>query len=431
MNDRTSTTVNLGLFGLGTVGSGVVKILQAQSRAIEKKTGVRLVLKKVCVRSLKKKRSVRLPKGVLTTDPADVLHDPSIDIVIELIGGIHPPKEILERAFSCGKHVVTANKALLAERGREVFAEAYRHGRRIGFEASVCGGIPIIKSVKEGLASNEISGFLGIVNGTCNFILSAMTQFGVDFRTALSDAQRGGYAEADPALDVDGIDSAHKLAVLARLAFKTEVDFRKIHVEGIRGLSANDIEYAAELGYVIKLLAIAKKKAGGLELRVHPTMLPLDHPLATVRGVYNAVFLNADQAGDLLFYGRGAGQMPTASAVMSDVIDIAKRVDASPEPPSFAGSPARVLPVEDALSTYYLRFQVQDKPGVLGGIAQTLGRNDISILSVHQKESPDQGSVPVVILTYAAREKNLRRALSQIDARKDVRRKTVVLRVEK
>lgn len=433
MSQFSKKEVRLGLVGLGTVGSGVYKILESQAAAIEKKTGVRIVLKKIAVKVLSKKRAVRPSRSLLTANAMSIATDPSVDILIELAGGIHPAKEIILKAIASGKHVVTANKALLAEAGEEIFSAADRHSRKIGFEASVCGGIPIIKSVKEGLVSNQILQFLGIVNGTCNYILSKMSEESVDFKTALSQAQAKGYAEQNPALDVDGVDSAHKLAVLARLAFGSVIPFKKIHVEGIRGLRREDIEYARTLGYVIKLLAVGKKRESGLELRVHPALLPQNHPLANVRGVYNAVFIHADQAGDLLFYGRGAGMMPTASAVMSDVMDIAKRISSGND--KIATVPSvlenkKILPAEEAVSKYYLRFQVADKPGVLGMIAKTLGQNQISILSVNQKESHKTKSVPVVILTYAAAEKNIRKALRVIDASRGVNKKTTMMRVE-
>jgi homoserine dehydrogenase len=430
---KSSKTIGIGLLGLGTVGTGVVRILRSEAAAIEEKFGVRLVLRKVAVRSLSKKRAVGVNRGLLTRDAASVVRDPSVDIVVELIGGIQPAKDLIARALRSGKHVVTANKALLAEQGDFVFREAAKHSRELGIEASVCGGIPIIKAIREGLASNHITHFLGIVNGTCNYILSAMSA-GVDLCCALKDAQERGYAERDPKLDIEGIDSAHKLAVLARLAFRRGVAFRSISVEGIESLHELDVEYARELGYTVKLLAIGKKLPQGLELRVHPTLLPNDHPLSSVNGVYNAVFVHGDQAGDLLFYGRGAGMFPTASAVMSDVIDIARRISshACGQPKSEPPAPAaKVLPIGEIISKYYLRFQAADKPGVLGRIAQTLGANGISILSVHQKESHDPRSVPVVILTYEAREANVRRALKAIDAQRDIREKTVVLRVEK
>lgn len=430
---KQSKTVNIGLIGLGTVGSGVVKVIRAHASEIEKKTGIRLVLSRVCVRSLSKKRAVAVPRNILTQEYRKVTRDPKIDIVVELIGGIHPAKEIIHDAFTHGKHVVTANKALLAEEGRFVFGDPAKLAKKLGFEASVCGGIPIIKSIKEGLASNRIHSVLGIVNGTCNYILSSMSKHKTEFAHALAQAQARGYAEADPKLDIEGIDSAHKLAILARLSFGAEIPFKQIHVEGIKGFSAHDIEYAKELGYSIKLLAVGKRHKDGLDLRVHPTMLPDDHPLAHVNGVYNAVLVKADQADDILFYGRGAGMLPTASAVMSDIIDIAKRISGQVDmKANIPAAPQRLklLPVDNIVSKYYLRFQVADKPGVLGDIAKTLGKNHISILSVHQKESHHESSVPVIILTYAAREADLKRALKQISAKKIVRERTTVIRVE-
>ncbi len=447
MNNSKPKEIGVGLIGLGTVGSGVVKILKTQGAKIAASTGVRLVLRRVCVRRIAKKRAMPVSKKILTIRANAVVEDPSVEILIELAGGIHPAKEWIEKAFLLKKHVVTANKALLAEKGKSIFHAARLHRRRLGFEASVCGGIPILRAIREGLVSDNVTHFLGIVNGTCNYILSQMSQKGLSFDRALLDAQAKGYAESDPALDIDGVDSAHKLAVLARLAFQAEVDFKKISVEGIRLIGAADIAYASELGYVIKLLVIGKKNKDGLELRVHPTLLPLDHPLATVRGVYNAVYVHAEQTGDLLFYGRGAGMMPTASAVMSDVIEIAqdmtKGLDSVKSDHSMIPTAKRILPIGDMVSKYYLRFQVADKPGVLGAIAKILGENQISILSVHQKEfhgasaplnaqrsSADRRSVPVVILTYEAKESHVHQALKKIDIRPDVREKTQVIRVE-
>ncbi len=431
---KSNKIVNVGLLGLGTVGMGVVKILQLQAAAIEKKTGIRLVLRKVCDVDLSRKKLVKDGSRIFTSDFNALIKDPSIDIFVELIGGIHPAKEIIERALASGKHVVTANKALLAEEGKFIFGAAAQHAKNLGIEASVCGGIPLIKSVREGLVSNNVSHFLGIVNGTCNYILSSMSHKGISFDAALKEAQAKGYAERNPKLDIEGIDSAHKLVVLARIAFGAEVPFKSVHVEGINKLAAADIEYAKEMGYTVKLLAIGKKLKDGLELRVHPTMLPADHPLSSVSGVYNAVFVHADQAGDLLFYGKGAGMYPTASAVVSDILDIAKKILGQAVmslPASSVDAKAKVLPIGSVVSKYYLRFQVADRPGVLGRIAQTLGKNHISILSVHQKESHDHKSVPVIILTYAAREMDLRKALKVIDAQKEVSEKTVVIRVEK
>lgn len=426
-------TIGVGVIGLGTVGQGVAHILQTQGRRIEEKTGLRLELRKVAVRSLSKKRDIFVPKRLLTTHPMEVIKDPRVDIVAELVGGIEPAAAWIRTALMLGKPVVTANKALLAEKPERVYDVAEKKHIPIGIEASVCGGIPILRSIQEGFASNQIAHFYGIVNGTCNTILTSMSQTGMTFSAALELAKKQGIAEADPSLDIDGFDSAHKLAVLARLAFRMQIPYKKIFIQGIRGITAEDISYARELGYAIKLLAIGKNLPGGLELRVHPTLLPLDHPLAGVRGVYNAVFLHADQAGDLLFYGRGAGRMPTASAVLSDLLELAKELSVGQfrSVQSLAARHrGRVLPMDRLVSKYYLRFQVADKPGVLGNIAKILGRHSISILSVHQKESKETKSVPVVILTYGAFEENVRRAIRLIDKRKDVREKTQLIRVE-
>lgn len=434
MRYSNSKTVNVGLLGLGTVGCGVAKILIEESERIGRKIGSKIVLKKICEKNLKAKRFYHPPKALLTTETNDLIKDPDIDILVELIGGIHPAKEIIEAALKAGKHVVTANKALLAEEGQSLFLTAQKRGRLIGMEASVCGGIPIIKAISEGLIANEILHFFGIVNGTCNYILTQMSEEGLDFDKALGQAQAQGFAEKNPALDIDGFDSAHKLALLAKLSFGAETALDKISVTGIRGLSIQDIEYAKELGYAIRLLAIGKKSRGGIELRVHPTMLPFNHPLSSVRGVYNAVFIHPNHTGDQLYYGKGAGTFPTASAVVSDIVDITKKSSCQPgacccgEP---AASQNRISPMGEISSKYYLRFQVEDKPGVLGKIANVLGKNGISILSVHQKESHESKSVPVIILTYEAREKNLRKALDAIDRLGVTKQKTVMYHVEK
>lgn len=434
LSDKKS--IGIGLLGLGTVGTGVFKILTSQKKQIEKKAGVQLCIRRICVKSLSKKRSVKVSRSLLTNRAEDLLRDPSIDILVEVIGGIHPAKEIILKAFKSGKQVVTANKALLAEEGHVIFTAAQKACKSLGFEASVCGGIPIIKAVKEGLASDRVTEILGIVNGTCNYILTLMSEEGVAFSSALKEAQKKGYAEKDPKLDIEGIDSAHKLAILSRLAFGTEIPFKSIPIQGIRGLSPKDIEYARQLGYVIKLLAIGKRGKHGLDLRVHPTMLPSSHPLAAVRGVYNAVMVRAERAGELLFCGKGAGMFPTANAVVSDLIDLSGNLLLSGNVKNrFCGvrgvKASKILPIDSGASNYYLRFQVKDRPGVLGRIARALGKHKISILSVHQKESHDERSVPVVILTYEAAASRLRKALREIAAAGDTREKTVVIRVEK
>src|SRR6266478_4944539 len=325
--------VKIGLLGLGTVGGGVVKILETHREILEKRTGARLTLAAIADADLARPRDgLDLSRLPMVQEAARVLDDPAIQIVIELIGGLEPARTFVLRAMAAGKHVVTANKALLAHHGAELYAEARQRGVTLAFEAAVAGGIPLIRAVKEGLVANRVLSVFGIVNGTCNYILTKMTDEGLDFGMVLKEAQAQGYAEADPTFDIEGNDSAHKLQILVTLAFRTFVDLKYIHTEGISRVTAQDIDYARELGYRIKLLAIAKATApdapggAGVEVRVHPTMIPAASPLAAVSGVFNGIFLTGDAVGDLMFYGRGAGQMPTASAVLSDVIEIARRI---------------------------------------------------------------------------------------------------------
>jgi homoserine dehydrogenase len=340
--------------------------------------------------------------------------------------------------MAAGKHVVTANKALVATHGPELFDEARRRGVLLGFEAAVAGGVPIIRALRDGLAANRILSIYGIVNGTSNYILTRMTEEGREFRDALGEAQAAGYAEADPTLDIEGIDSAHKLQILASLAFRTAVELKAIHTEGITRISPEEIANARELGYRIKLLAIAKATDGALEARVHPTMIPASSPLSAVSGVFNAIFVSGDAVGDQMFYGRGAGQMPTASAVWSDVIEIARRLahghGALPEDlpliDTGGGSRLRLRPMEEIRSAYYLRVMALDRPGVLSQVAGVLGRHEISIRSVMQKERHHAAAVPVVMMTHEARERNVRTALEEIDRLPVVAGPTVVLRVE-
>jgi homoserine dehydrogenase len=355
--------------------------------------------------------------------------------VIELIGGLEPARTFVLRAMAAGKHIVTANKALLAHHGAELYAEARQRGVTLAFEAAVAGGIPLIRSVKEGLVANRILSCYGIVNGTCNYILSKMTDAGEDFAVVLKEAQAHGYAEADPTFDIEGIDSAHKLQILASLAFRTYVGLKDIYTEGISAVTQQDIAYAAELGYRIKLLAIAKSSDGGIEVRVHPTMIRASSPLAAVSGVFNAVFITGDSVGDLMFYGRGAGQMPTASAVVSDTVEIASRLANGipalhldlPE----LGEPALPLrPMESIRSAYYLRVMAADRPGVLSQVAGVLGRNDISIVSVIQKGRATAEAVPVVMMSHEANERDMRTALAEIDRLPVVAARTTMIRVE-
>ena len=430
------TTIKIALLGLGTVGSGVVKVLQSHGAEMEERAGCRLVLQRVADADLTRPREgldlARLP---MVGDARQALDDPDVQIVIELLGGLEPARTFILRALAAGKHVVTANKALLAHHGAEIFAAARRHRVMVGFEAAVAGGIPLLRAVREGLPANRIVSAFGIVNGTCNYILSKMTDEGRDFAEALKEAQARGYAEADPALDVEGLDSAHKLQILASLAFRTTVDLDAIHTEGITGIAREDVINAGELGYRIKLLAIAKAADGALEARVHPTMIPADSPMAAVSGVFNAVFITGDNVGNLMFYGRGAGQLPTASAVWSDTLDIARRVAhdipaLEVDLPSVSERPLSLRPMDQIRSAYYLRVMAMDRPGVLAQVAGLLGQHDISLVSVLQKGRASGEAVPVVMMTHDARERDMRAALAGIDKLPVVSSPTTLIRVE-
>jgi homoserine dehydrogenase len=434
--------VRIGLLGLGTVGAGVVKILQTRREMLEERAGARLTLAAVADTDLTRAREgLDLRTLPLTGDAAHVLADASIHVVIELVGGLEPARTFISRALAARKHVVTANKALLAHHGAELYEEARRAGVALGFEAAVAGGIPLIRAVKDGLVANRVLSLAGIVNGTCNYILSKMTDEGLDFSLVLKEAQTHGYAEADPTLDIEGMDSAHKLQILVALAFRTFVDLKHIHTEGITRVTAQDIDYARELGYRIKLLAIAKATgpagapSAGVEVRVHPTMIPAASPLAAVSGVFNGIFLTGDAVGDLMFYGRGAGQMPTASAVLSDVVEIARRIahgipSLPLELPSIGPTALPLTPMEAIRCCYYLRVTAQDRPGVLSRVAGILGENDISIANVIQKGRGTREAVPVVMLTHEARERDMRAALAKIDRLRDVAAATTMIRVE-
>jgi homoserine dehydrogenase len=429
-------SIKIGLLGLGTVGAGVVKVLESHGAEMRERAGCQLVLRRVADADLTRPREgLDLPRLPLVADANRVLDDPDVQIVIELVGGLEPARTFILKALASGKHVVTANKALLAHHGAEIFAEARRHRVMVGFEAAVAGGIPLIRAVKEGLPANRILSAFGIVNGTCNYILSKMTDEGRDFGEVLKEAQARGYAEADPTLDIEGLDSAHKLQILASLAFRTNVALKDIYTEGIARVSGEDVVNARELGFRIKLLAIAKAGDDGLEARVHPTMIPADSPMAAVSGVFNAVFITGDNVGNLMFYGRGAGQLPTASAVWSDTLDIARRVAhgvpaLDVELPSVSGRPLPLRSMEEIRSAYYLRVMAMDRPGVLAQVAGILGRHDISLLSVLQKGRAHGEAVPVVMMTHEARERDMRAALAEIDLLPVVASHTTMIRVE-
>ena len=429
--------IGVGIIGFGTVGTGVAKVLLDNAELIRRRVGVPVEVVRIADMDVTRDRGIQLPPGILTNDAKQVLNDPAIDVVVELIGGYDTAKRMIMEAILAGKHVVTANKALLALHGEEIFEAASRKGLDVGFEASVGGGIPVLRALTEGLAGNAIQSIYGIINGTANYILSKMTHEGRGFESVLADAQRAGYAEADPTFDVEGVDSAHKLAILVNLAYGTPVNFKEIYTEGIAHITATDIAYAKQFGYVIKLLGIAKLADGKIEARVHPTMLPAASPLAQVEDVYNAIQLVGDAVGDVVLYGRGAGSMPTGSAVVSDVIAIGRnlltggvgRVPAA----SFQQDqrlPLCLTPMEDIESLYYLRFMVVDRPGVLAQIAGDLGRHGISISSVLQQGRREGQTVPVVIKTHMAKERDVQTALREINHQSFVSESTTLIRVE-
>lgn len=429
-------TVKVAVIGFGTIGSGTAKILLEHSDRLAQRSGRRVELVRIVDKDLSRRRNVTVPKGMLSDDLDGVLADPEIDIAVELIGGLEPARSIVLALLENGKNVVTANKALLAEHGPELFAAARKHGRAIAFEASVAGGIPIIAALGESLIANEIRSLHAILNGTSNFILSQMEEHGQDYAAAVAEAQRRGYAEANPAMDVDGTDAAQKLAILAQLGFGAAVDWKTIPRTGIEAVAAADMLYARELGYSIKLLAVAERTDDGLELHVSPTLVRRDAPLAEVRGAYNAVRVVGDAVGRVFFHGLGAGQMPTASAVVADVVDTAVgraaitfqtlRLWDDQRPAEISSRDPDTI-----CSRFYLRFQVQDRPGVLAEIAGILGKYRISIASViqHETEEDAEGVVPLVIMTHAAAAGDMRKALKEIEQLKVVRAEAVRFRV--
>ncbi|MCS7278741.1 MAG: homoserine dehydrogenase [Thermodesulfobacteriaceae bacterium] len=413
--------VNIALLGFGTVGKGVYELLEKNAPLIYQKTGLYPRIKKILVRDLNKIREKNVPSNLFTLNIEEILEDDSLPVVCELIGGINPAKEYVLRSLQKGKHVITANKAILAEFGDEIWKEASQQKSYLGFEASVGGGIPIIKTLKEALIGNKIKSIVGIVNGTTNYILTRMLENNLSFKEALKEAQAKGYAEADPSLDIKGWDSAHKISILASLAFGTYISFSKVYVEGIEEIDLLDLKFAKDFGYVIKLLAFAQKDKNRLEIRVHPTLIPENHVLASVRLNYNAFYITGDFVGDILLYGLGAGKEPTASAVVSDIVSAMEYTNLKREPfikyPSMDKSLEKFLkPIEEVEFKYYIRFSAMDKPGVLSKISGILGKYEISIASVVQiGRQKKKGSVPIVMLTHESKEKNLRKALKEID----------------
>lgn len=430
--------VKVGVLGLGTVGGGTVNVLKRNAAEIARRAGREIIITRASAKDLTKERICDTQGIQLTTDPLDIINDPEIEIVLELIGGAGPVKDMVLRAIANGKHVVTANKSLIALHGNEIFAEASREGVIVAFEAAVAGGIPIIKAIREGLSGNQIQWLAGIINGTGNYILTEMRDKGRDFYDVLAEAQALGYAEADPTFDVEGIDAGHKLTILASIAFGIPLQFDKVYTEGISQITQTDVEYAEQLGYRIKHLGIARKTPEGIELRVHPTLIPERRLIANVDGVMNAIVVKGDAVGPTLYYGAGAGAEPTASAVVADVIDVVRALTSDPEnrvphlafqADSLADIP--VLPADKFKTSYYLRLHAEDKPGVLADVTKILANHQISIEAIIQKESfGDETAIPVIMLTHMTLEKEMNAAIAEIEALQAITGKVYRIRLE-
>ncbi|MDD2914950.1 MAG: homoserine dehydrogenase [Gallionella sp.] len=430
--------INVGLLGIGTVGGGTFTVLQRNAEEIARRAGRPIRITVVADKNVELAKQVTGGACRITDDAFSVVSDPEVDIVIELIGGYGVAKELVLKAIANGKHVVTANKALLATHGNEIFKAAQDKGVMVAFEAAVAGGIPIIKAVREGLSANRIQWIAGIINGTTNFILSEMRDKGLSFDTVLKEAQRLGYAEADPTFDIEGVDAAHKITILSALAFGIPMQFDKAHIEGISKLDATDIRYAEQLGYRIKLLGITKRTEEGVELRVHPTLIPTKRLIANVEGAMNAVLVQGDAVGSTLYYGKGAGAEPTASAVIADLVDVTRMHTADPENrvPHLAFQPDQladltILPMDEVTTSYYLRLRVQDKPGVLADITRILADEQISIDAVIQKEPAEgEDQTDLILLTHQTREKRINAAIAKVEALPVVAGKVTRLRLE-
>ncbi|MEI8163091.1 MAG: homoserine dehydrogenase [Betaproteobacteria bacterium] len=430
--------INVGLLGIGTVGGGTFSVLARNEAEITRRAGRPIRITRVADKNLELARQVTAGRAQITDDAFAVVSDPDIDIVVELIGGCGIAKELVLKAIANGKHVVTANKALLAVHGNEIFAAAHEKGVMVAFEAAVAGGIPIIKALREGLTANRIQWIAGIINGTTNFILSEMRDKGLAFDVVLKEAQRLGYAEADPTFDIEGVDAAHKITILSALAFGIPMQFDKAHIEGISRLDADDIKYAEQLGYRIKLLGITRRRPQGVELRVHPTLIPTKRLIANVEGAMNAVLVQGDAVGATLYYGKGAGAEPTASAVIADLVDVTRMHTADPEHrvPHLAFQPGAVedtpiLPLSEVETSYYLRLRVEDKPGVLADITRILADQQISIDAMIQREPAEgESQTDIIMLTHITREKNVDAAIARIEALAVVKKKVIRLRME-
>jgi homoserine dehydrogenase len=430
-------SIKVGLLGLGVVGGGTWKVLRRNAQEIARRAGQTIEVTRIAVRDIEKARALVGSTILVDADPFGLVRDPSIDIVVELMGGDTLARELVLEAIAQGKHVVTANKALLAKHGTEIFAAASAKGVVVAFEAAVAGGIPIIKAIREGLTANRIEWVAGIINGTTNFILSEMRSRGLPFATVLAEAQKLGYAEADPTFDIEGVDAAHKLTLLASLAFGIPVQFDRAYIEGISKLAADDIKLAERLGYRIKLLGITKRRPEGIELRVHPALVPAKSMLANVEGAMNAVLVRGDAVGQTLYYGKGAGEEPTASAVVADLVDVTRLLTADPEhrvphlafqPDAMSDTP--ILSIEDVITSYYLRLTVADQPGVLADIARVFSDRGISIGSMIQQPSDLDASADLVFLTHEALERDVNAAIVQIEALPFVRSSVTRLRME-
>ena len=427
-------TINIGLIGFGTVGTGVVKLLNMNKSEILNKTNININLNKIADIDIRTDRGIKIKKDKLTKNAYDIIKDPKIDIVIELIGGIKKAKEFILNSLKNGKHVITANKALLSQYGLEIFESAYKNRKIIGFEASVAGGIPILKIIRESLVANRIKKIIGIINGTTNFILSKMEEKNIDFHKALKMAQKAGIAEANPLLDISGEDAAHKIQILASYAFNTSIPFNNIYFEGIKNIDLYDILYVKELGYRIKLLAIAKANNNKeIDCRIHPTIIPQNHLLASVKDEYNAILVEGDASGPQIFYGKGAGSLPTASAVVADIVDIAANIAENKQEPIIKNfrfhSKLNLKNHNKITCRYYLRFHTIDKPGVLAKISKILGDNDISLSSIIQKET-GKIVVPIIMLTHKANEENIQNALNKINQLSIVKNPVKMIRIE-
>lgn len=423
--------LRLGILGLGTVGSGVVKILEKKAENIKNKVGTEVKIKKILVNNLEKERDIEINRDLLTNKVEDIIDNPEIDIVVELIGGEQPAYDYIIRSIENGKSIVTANKLVIAKYGKRIFRKADENNVQVCYEGSVAGGLPIIRPLQNSLAANRIEKIYGILNGTTNYILTDMSKNQKDFDESLKNAQKLGFAEADPSSDIDGHDAAYKITILSSLAFERFVDVRDVYVEGIREIKSADLEIAHEMGYVIKLLAIAKNGLDGVDIRVHPAFVPEDHPISMINGTYNCVYLHGDAVGQVMSTAKGAGQMPTGSAVTADIIQVAKDINHDQREvqrmESFLES--NVTDIDEIENSFYLRFEVKDKPGVLSHITKIFGDNNVSLASVLQKQK-NNPIVPLVFITHHVKEKNLKKSLAKIKELDDVIEINSVIRVE-